>query len=260
MTGRDDGGRRWSIGELARLTGITVRTLYHYDEIGLVPASERTAAGHRRYTEGDLRRLYRVRALRQLGLSLAEIAAALERSADDLAALRDLLAAQLSDLAGQARRIAQLRERIGGLLERLDDAAAPDPDQFLTILEMISMTDRYFTREQQERLTDRRDALGETAVAALKTEWLALAGQLRRHQQDGVPATDPRVQALAARWDEIGTAFHDGDARITASADAMWQANEAALSADLSGKLGWPAATAMSDLVAYVRSARQAHR
>ncbi|MFI6739357.1 MerR family transcriptional regulator [Nonomuraea sp. NPDC050451] len=93
--------RRWTIGELAKASGVTVRTLYHYDEIGLARAGERTASGHRRYTEADLRRLYRVRALRGLGLSLEEIAEVLNnpagrgrelehdrRPADGLAGLR----------------------------------------------------------------------------------------------------------------------------------------------------------------------------
>lgn len=262
MNGRDTAGtgrdrRRWSIGELARHTGLTVRALYHYDEIGLVSASERTASGHRRYTEADLRRLYRVRALRQLGLSLAEIAAVLARSTDDLAVLRDLLVAQLADVDVQARRMARLREQIGGLLERLDDAAGPDPDQFLTTLEMIAMTDRHFTPEQRERLTRRRDEMGQAAADALKAEWMTLAGQLRQHQLDGVPVDDPRVRALTARWDEIGAAFHDRDTSITAAADAAWQANEARYSADLGGKLGLPTANGLADLVAYVQRARQ---
>lgn len=59
---------------------MTVRTLHHYDEIGLLRASERTAAGHRRYTAGDLGRLYRVRALRALGMSLVEIKDLLDSS------------------------------------------------------------------------------------------------------------------------------------------------------------------------------------
>jgi DNA-binding transcriptional MerR regulator len=75
--------RRWSIGELAASGGVTVRTLHHYDEIGLVQASERTSAGHRRYTDADVRRLYRVRALRQLGFPLEEIRTALEGSTQD---------------------------------------------------------------------------------------------------------------------------------------------------------------------------------
>nr|WP_285580798.1 MerR family transcriptional regulator [Actinoallomurus iriomotensis] len=53
---------------MARSSGLTVRAPYHYDGIGLVRASERTASGHRRYTDRDLRRLYRVHTLRTLGL------------------------------------------------------------------------------------------------------------------------------------------------------------------------------------------------
>ncbi|GAA2522214.1 hypothetical protein Ahu01nite_083750 [Winogradskya humida] len=68
----------WSVGELAAATGLTVRTLHHYDEIGLVRPSRRNAAGHRRYTAGDVRRLHRVVALRGFGFSLAEIAALLD--------------------------------------------------------------------------------------------------------------------------------------------------------------------------------------
>ena len=71
--------RRWRIGELAAATGLTVRTLHHYDAVGLLAPAERSAAGHRRYTSADVHRLYRVVALRQLGLSLEEIAGAARR-------------------------------------------------------------------------------------------------------------------------------------------------------------------------------------
>jgi DNA-binding transcriptional MerR regulator len=64
--------RRWKVGELARATGLTVRALHHYDELGLLVPSERTQAGHRLYGEDDVRRLYRVVALRHLGLPLSE--------------------------------------------------------------------------------------------------------------------------------------------------------------------------------------------
>jgi DNA-binding transcriptional MerR regulator len=93
---------RWSIGELARASGTTVRTVRHYDGIGLLSPSGRTAAGHRRYTERDLRRLYRVLALRSLGLSLEEIMHALDGSADDLATMRDRLAERRRQLGPDA--------------------------------------------------------------------------------------------------------------------------------------------------------------
>src|SRR2546430_13223870 len=110
---------------MARATGLTLRTLYHYDEIGLVRAGERARSGHRRYTEGDLRRLYRVRALRHLGLSLADIRTVLDQSADELTKLRDLLATQLVELDTHAARVVELKRRIRGLLHPLDGAGMP---------------------------------------------------------------------------------------------------------------------------------------
>ena len=63
-------GRSWRIGELARATGLTVRTLRHYESLGLLPRPPRTRGRQRLYDERDVRRTYRIRALRELGLSL----------------------------------------------------------------------------------------------------------------------------------------------------------------------------------------------
>ena len=68
-----------SIGEVASATGLTVRALRHYDAIALVRPSLRTGAGYRLYGDDDLARLARVVALRQLGLGLEQVAAALDR-------------------------------------------------------------------------------------------------------------------------------------------------------------------------------------
>ena len=69
----------FKVGELARRTGLTIRTLHHYDEIGLLKPTLHTGAGHRLYTAGDVARLQQVRSLRQLGFSLEEIRACLDR-------------------------------------------------------------------------------------------------------------------------------------------------------------------------------------
>ena len=68
----------WKIGELARRTGLTVRTLHHYDEIGLLSPAERSDGGHRVYDEADVQRLYRIVSLRSLGFPLDAIARALD--------------------------------------------------------------------------------------------------------------------------------------------------------------------------------------
>ncbi len=255
VIGKDGSGRRWSIGELARASGVTVRALYHYDEVGLLRASERTASGHRRYTERDLRRLYRIRALRTLGLSLEEIAGVLADSAEDLTVMRELLTAQLHGLRADARRIRLLERRISGLLGRIDDASMPDPDQFMTTLEMISVFETAFTPEQREQLAQRRAALGPETVEAARTEWAGLVEDLLRHMQDGTPVDDPRVRALVGRWDELGNGFHaagaDGE-RTKAAARAVWQDN----SEEIGRSLPWPG-DRMRDLVDYLERVRR---
>ena len=78
----------YSVGEVARIAGVTVRTLHHYDDIGLLPASARTAGGYRAYTESDIVRLQQIRSYRELGFGLDEIAEML-RNGDPLDHLRE---------------------------------------------------------------------------------------------------------------------------------------------------------------------------
>src|SRR4051812_2428605 len=86
---RRGGAMSWTVGELARLAGITVRTLHHYDRIGLVRPSERTSAGYRSYDGRDLDRLQQVLVYRELGFPLEEVATLLDDpAADPLAHLR----------------------------------------------------------------------------------------------------------------------------------------------------------------------------
>lgn len=82
-------GKRWKVGEVARLAHVTVRTLHHYDEIGLLSPSVRTRAGYRLYSEEDLVRLQRILLYRELGFALDAIARVLDDpSLEPRAALR----------------------------------------------------------------------------------------------------------------------------------------------------------------------------
>ncbi|MGW5879240.1 MerR family transcriptional regulator [Nocardiopsis terrae] len=103
-----DRGRTMTVGAVASLVGVTVRTLHHWDEIGLAGPGDRTAAGYRLYTSSDIARIHRVLVYRELGVSLEETARLLEADADE--ATESLL-----------RRRDQLRERIRGL-ERMADS------------------------------------------------------------------------------------------------------------------------------------------
>src|SRR5262245_32263321 len=101
------------VGELARRTGLTVRTLHHYDEIGLLKPSLHTQAGYRLYTAGDVARLQQVLSLRQLGFSLEEVRDCLDRPG-------------FSPLEVIGLHLARLREQISmqqQLCERLETLA-----------------------------------------------------------------------------------------------------------------------------------------
>ncbi|MFD9705868.1 MerR family transcriptional regulator [Lentzea sp. NPDC059081] len=233
---------RWSIGDLAKASGLTVRALHHYDEIGLVVASERTASGHRRYTPDDVRRLYQVRSLRQLGLSLEEVRSALSRSDS----LRPLFEAQLAALNAQARQVEALRSRLTALLD------GHTTESLLSTLEMMSVYESYFTADQLDDLRSRAAALGPEAVEGLKASWLELVTQLRQHLTDGTPASDPRVTELVARWDELGAKFTGGDPAVQAAAQKSWNENKSAISS----QIGWPADDGLVDYVNQARASR----
>jgi DNA-binding transcriptional MerR regulator len=253
---------RWSIGQLARTSGVTVRTLYYYDEIGLVPPSERTRAGHRRYTEDDVRRLYRVRALTQLGLSLEEVAAVLGRGTEDLTALRDLLHTQLADLDAKSRRLAEVRQQVLGLIEQLDGEVMPEPERFLAALELAAPFHAHFSARQRDALAERRAELGTDAIDALRAQWLEIIAKLREHRTKGTPAEDPAVQELAAGWRRIADTFRTGhehlDNEVGAAATALWQEHRTRISKQLSDNVDWLAPDDVANIVDYVGRAWRA--
>lgn len=203
----------WSIGALAKATGLTVRTLHHYDELGLLRAGARTASGHRRYTEQDLQRLYQIRLLRQLGMSLDEIGDVLA----DPAALREVLVGHLNQLDDQVSRLDALRNRTRSLLEQLDGSWRPETGEFLTALGRMSTIDEYITDEQRTVLDERADALGPEGRKMLDSEWPLVAAKLVRHCLADDPVDDPEVQRTARRLFELGDMFTGGDPEILQS-------------------------------------------
>ncbi len=133
---------RWRVGQLAEATGVTVRSLHHYDEIGLLVPSERTTGGHRLYGEADVQRLYRILALRRLGFALSEIEAVLDADRPDLReTVRRHLAQVERDLAQQRR----LRQRLAEILSTLERSVEPSVDQFIDTVEAMAMIETTIT-------------------------------------------------------------------------------------------------------------------
>jgi DNA-binding transcriptional MerR regulator len=214
MHARDDmqAGQALSVGELARRTGLTVRALHHYDEVGLLVPSERTPSGHRRYGAQDVRRLARIVALRGLGLGLAEIRAALDGGVPDaVAAIRERLELLERELAEAAR----LRDRLARILGGVDaQGVPPSADALIDAIEVMTMLEEHWTPEQLQRLATRREELGPDAIREVEQAWPVLFADVRAAMDDGVDPADPRAQALGARWRELVAAFTGGEPDI----------------------------------------------
>ncbi len=103
-----------TVGRVAELAGVTVRTLHHYDEIGLLEPSGRTPAGHRAYAPGDVERLREVLAYRRLGFGLREIADLVgDPAVDAVARLRRLRALLVEQRDRAAAMVAAVDRELG---------------------------------------------------------------------------------------------------------------------------------------------------
>ncbi|HDR2786630.1 MULTISPECIES: MerR family transcriptional regulator [Enterobacter] len=179
------------VGELAKRAGITVRTLHHYEQTGLLLPSARSEAGYRLYNLHDVQRLHMIQALAKAGLELAEIRDFLEKESLSLA---ELLDAQITLLEKQARSITTLRDRLVDLRTGLTADEDPDLESWLQTLELMNMYDRWFSKEELQQLpfAIQKDELGVI--------WAGLVTEAKALLEQRADVSDPRAMDLATRW------------------------------------------------------------
>jgi DNA-binding transcriptional MerR regulator len=115
--------RQYQVKEVGELSGVSIRALHHYDAIGLLSPSSRTAAGYRLYTEGDLLRLQQILIGRELGLSLEDIRRSLDDPTFDR---RRALLEQRAALARRAVQTSEMLRAIDAALAAIDGASVDD--------------------------------------------------------------------------------------------------------------------------------------
>lgn len=188
------------VGELARRTGLTVRTLHHYDQIGLLKPSGRSDAGYRLYGRDDVARLHSIQALRQLGLPLKEIARMLAGVGESLPGT---VARQIRALDHQIAQATALRSRLALLMDRFASGGQPDMGEWLDSLALMAAYARYFSADEIQLIVGNWQAV--------RHEWAPLLAQVRQLMDRGVPATDPSVQPLAQHWMALVHQWLGGD-------------------------------------------------
>ena len=195
----------YSIGQLAELSGLPVKTIRYYSDLGILPPSARTEAGHRRYGDADLARLQLVRSLRELGLDLPAAARLVERRDDQ----GEILAAHI--------RI--LETRLHSIQRQLAVARAattsPSEVTLARLLQLVSLDQRERTRVLEGFWSGRP---------------LMSPGSPEAHDRGGVPAlgmndlpAEPTLDQLDA-WLELALLVTDEDFRRVTAANAAWGA------------------------------------
>jgi len=201
------------VGELSRRAGITVRTLHHYDDIGLLSPSARSEGGARLYDRADVIRLHRIESLKQLGCSLAEIRGLL----DDLAVEPlEIIRRQMHLLDEQAERIQALRLRLERLSEKVARGGETGMDDWLTTLEMMTMYGKHLSEQDLDQL--RR---ADTESPPLTDAWQALVTEIRAAIGRGLTPASNEASALAWRWLRLLREVTGDDPRLALKLKAM---------------------------------------
>ena len=216
------------VGALASRTGVSVRTLHHYDEIGLLLPSMRTPSGHRQYVVSDIARLQQIQSLRVMGLSLEEIGRLLD--GPGFSAHR-VIQLQLVRLEQQITLQKRLADRLKLLAHHLDTSSQISVDELCRIIEATTMMDKYFTPEQLTAMQERGEALGADAIREVEQGWAEIIPAVRAHMAQNTPPTDPALQALAVRWRELVNMFTGGDREVAKNVRTMYQAEHAQINA-----------------------------
>jgi DNA-binding transcriptional MerR regulator len=213
----------FKVGEIAKRTGLSIRTLHYYDEIGLLSPSHHTESGHRMYGHEALARLQQIVSLRELGFSLDEVRDTLERPEHSALRVVELHIDRLDEQIDRQRRLRSRLEAIARVLATADEISA---DDLIDTIKETSMLSKYYTPEQLEELKARREAVGEERIREVEAEWPRLMEEVRAEMDKGTDPSDPRVKELARRWMGLVREFTGGNPEIAKSVKNVWQQEE----------------------------------
>lgn len=224
--------RTYSVGEVASLAGVSVRTLHYYDETGLLRPSSRSLAGYREYTPADLDRLQEVLVYRRLGLGLAAIAGLLDNPDHDR---HETLRRQRRLLAEQVESLREVQRLVEQTLATMEGATAMSEHDKFEGLGTYERNDAEFGDEVRERWGDtetyaestrRTSSYSEDDWAAIKAESEAIEADLAELLAAGVPAESEQAMDVAERHRRhIGARYYECGHEMHANLGEMYVAD-----------------------------------
>ncbi len=212
----------YSVSELAANTGVTVRTLHHYDEIGLLVPAARTRAGYRRYDRRDVERLYRILVYRELGFDLTRIAEILDNpEAETL----DQLRRQRGLLAERVAHLQRMLKGVEAIMNAKETGYNLTPDEMREVFGSFDPTEhaaeaeaRWGDTEAYRQSRARAARYGKREWQQIQTEVASINADMVAAMREGVAATSPNAMEIAelhrqhiSRWFyDCGYEIHRG--------------------------------------------------
>jgi MerR family transcriptional regulator, thiopeptide resistance regulator len=205
------------IGDVAKKTGISIRSLRHYDEICLLKPSGHSESGYRLYAKADILRLQQIVSLKQMGFSLKKIQTMLH---EDAMSLQQTLEIQLQSLRRdllQQQRVCQQVAQVHAMLQQRKDVSL---DVVFTTMESIKMLEKYHTKDQIEELNNRFKDADEGQLYG--EAWLVVFNGLAQLQAKSVPASDNQTKPFVEKAHELVGIYTGGDKDIEKGLFAMY--------------------------------------
>ena len=221
----------WTVGETAKAAKVSVRTLHHYDEIGLLTPSERSESGYRLYSMADLERLMQVLLFRELGFALDDIRRIMLDPGYDR---REALRAQKALLAEKARRTEAMLSAIDAALETMDGGTTMTKEEMTDMFgELFDGFDPAEYEAEVEEKWGETDAYKQSMTRTkryTKADWAQIKAEadantaefLRLMDEGKAPDSSEAFAAAAEKHAQLERWFYDAPLEMFANLSNMW--------------------------------------
>lgn len=218
------GGDTLKISEFAKKAGVTVKTLLHYDKVGILKPSDKTDCGYRIYSNDDLLRLQQILTLKFIGLSLVEIKAILNENKDNLS---KLIYMQKEALNFKRCQIETVINALNKAEEQIQKNGSVSVDSLIDIIRVTKMEKKvewiqnYITKEELSEI-------GKRLYGNLTKEDLEMRAKENNEFMEDIKSSmnlspdSPKAQQLAERWKNQINEFTNGDEKLEKKLNALY--------------------------------------
>jgi len=205
--------KHWKVKAFAELTGLTVRTLHHYEEIGLLKPSAKTASNYRLYGMQDVLRIQQISVLKFLGYSLQEIKQQLDRHDYDATESLRVQGHMLDKKAEQLHRAARLSRMLARQISvgaEIDWDTAKKLMELMQIdqLDMQAWLECYLTEDEQKTLESIRNRFTAAQLKQYEQDWKLMHQKVRQHVNED-PASEIGLQLAQEWWALVNSVYGD---------------------------------------------------